>query len=365
VPFAVAARAAGHDAAFFGRRSAARLLDGFGFPSFVDPVESATATATAIGRLVPVDMEREYRVLRDGFADRIARAHATVDDVIAAYRPDLIVSDEVDFGSMLAAERLGLPHATVLTNASGSFVRPERVTPALDALRRELGLPPDPHLAMPARHLVLSPFPPSFRDPSCPLPPTAASFDTSRGPRPTLDPALGAWLDERAAPVVYVTLGTVFNVESGDLFERVLAGVGSLPVRAVITVGEQLDPDTFGPRSDDIRIERYVPQSALLQHCDVVVNHGGSGSVAGALAHGAPLVVIPMGADQPLNAARCVDLEVGLSLDAIHATPDDIAHAVSAVLSDDHYRVAAGYVRDEMSALPGPEGAVPLIEGLL
>lgn len=73
------------------------------------------------------------------------------------WQPDLIVCDEIDFGSMVAAERLGLPYATVLVTAAGSFVRHELVAEPLNALRLEHGLPPDPELAMLSRYLILSP----------------------------------------------------------------------------------------------------------------------------------------------------------------------------------------------------------------
>ena len=50
----------------------------------------------------------------------------------ADWRPDLVVCDEIDFGSMIAAERLGLPYASVLVIAAGSFVRRELVGEALN-----------------------------------------------------------------------------------------------------------------------------------------------------------------------------------------------------------------------------------------
>jgi UDP:flavonoid glycosyltransferase YjiC (YdhE family) len=97
---------------------------------------------------------------------------------------------------------------------------------------------------------------------------------------------------------------------------------------------------------------------------DLVVSHGGSGSVLGALAHGRPMVVLPMGADQPLNAARITALGVGRSLDAIAATPDDVREAASSVLADASCRESAGRVADEIAALPSPDVAVGLLERL-
>jgi MGT family glycosyltransferase len=216
-----------------------------------------------------------------------------------------------------------------------------------------------------SRHLVLSPFPPSYRDPRFPLPATAHSIRLF-----TLTPAAEkdapAWLAHLGdAPLVYFTLGTEFNVESGDLFTRVLAGLRDLPISLVVTVGQEIDPAEFGPQPASVRIERYINQAVLLPRCSAVVCHGGSGSVMGALAHGLPLVVIPMGADQPLNAARCAALGVGRVLDALTATPADVREAAAAILTEPSYRRAAARLREEVHGLPGPEHAVDLLERLV
>jgi UDP:flavonoid glycosyltransferase YjiC (YdhE family) len=71
-----------------------------------------------------------------------------------------------------------------------------------------------------------------------------------------------------------------------------------------------------------------------------------------------------MGADQPLNAARCAQLGIARMLDPVEATPDMVRAAVSAVLSDPSYRQAAERIRDEFSALPRPAHAVQLLEQL-
>ena len=180
-------------------------------------------------------------------------------------------------------------------------------------------------------------------------------------------------LDESAFPwlasvsdseLVYVTLGTIFNQESGDLFERIVEGVRDLPVDVVATVGRALDPEVLGPQPPNVHVERYIPQAQLLPHCRLVVSHGGSGSVIGALAHGLPMVVIPIGADQPRNAQRCRDLHVARVLHALEATPDRVRAATSDVLADPTYRLSAEGMRDEIAALPGPDHAVTLLERL-
>jgi UDP:flavonoid glycosyltransferase YjiC (YdhE family) len=290
------------------------------------------------------DQAREDRALREAFGGRLARERATgVLAIAREWRPDAVVCDEVDFGAMIGAERLSLPHATVLVSATGGFLRRELLAEPLDALRAEHGLPPDPALAMLRRDLVLSPFPPSLRDGHAFR---AGSAALAHG------------------EALYVTLGTVVNLESGDLFTRLLAGVRNLGRDVIVTIGAGIDPVELGPQPPHVDVERHIPQDAVLPHCAAVVFHGGSGTLLGALAHGLPSVLLPLGADQPTNARRCVELGAGVELDAVRATPDEIAAAVETVLSDPAYRRAAERVHSEIAALPGPERAVELIEAL-
>jgi UDP:flavonoid glycosyltransferase YjiC (YdhE family) len=362
VPVAQAARARGHTVAFLGRASVLARLAERGFDVLSDGL-APDAPRTEITPLMAPDAEYEAEVLRSGFAGEYAwRRAGHVTDVCAGWAPDVIVVDEPDFGSQVAAEAVGVPYAGALSGAAGSFMRPEIVAEPVDALRAAHGLPPDPALEAPARHLVIAPFPPSFRDPACPLPPTALSIRPAP-PEPEAAGEALAWLAaRRSRPVVYFTLGTVFNMESGDLFPRVLAALRELDVNAIATVGREIDPASLGPQPDHVRVERYVPQAALLARCDVTIGHGGSGSTIGALTAGVPMVLLPMGADQPDNARRVVALGAGVALDVVRCTPADVRAAVEAVLGTPAYRAAAERVRDEIAALPGPDAAVEALE---
>lgn len=353
VPFASAVAAAGHTVAVAAGPDRCRAVEAAGFAAL--PVgEGQPEPVREVGPLLAPDRERDALELRDGFVRRGAAERVPLYlELFARWRPDVVVCEEVDFGGVLAAEKLGLPYANVQVIASGSFVRPDVVGEAVGELRAGLGLPPDPDLVMPHRHLLISPFPPSFRDPAFPLPGTAFPV------RPPVGP-----VGRGEKPTVYFTLGTEFNTESGDLFSRVLAGLHDLPVDVVATVGRHVDPAALGPQRPGVRVERFVPQESVLPHCDLVISHGGSGSVIGALAHGLPTVLLPLGADQPQNADQCVRLGVGRALDPVHASPDDVRTAVAEVLADPGCRQAAERVRAEMLDLPEPARAVPSLERL-
>ncbi len=363
VPIARAAEAAGHTVAFAGRPLMVPQVEALGFAAFA--AGSDVGLTPKRLPLEPADLERDMRAVGDGFGRRIARERAAdILPLCASWRPDLLVCEEMDFGSMVVAERLALPRATVLVSATGAFVRTDDVAEPLNEVRAEHGLPPDPDLAMLSRYLVLAPFPRSLRDPACPMPATAhtlrlATRDAGQ------DDAAPSWVAHLGTrPTIYFTLGTIYNMESGDLFNRVIAGLRDLPANLIVTVGRDIDPRELGRQPANVHVERYIPHAVLLPQCHLVVSHGGSGSVVDALAHGLPMVLLPMGADQPLNAARCETLGVALVLDAVGTTPREVREAVSRVLADSTYRQTAERIRDEIDRLPGPRHAVTLLERL-
>jgi UDP:flavonoid glycosyltransferase YjiC (YdhE family) len=82
------------------------------------------------------------------------------------------------------------------------------------------------------------------------------------------------------------------------------------------------------------------------------------------MGHGLPMVLLPMGADQPWNGDRCSALGLARVLDPVAATPADIRSAINAVLGDGSYRERAERMRDALMELPGPAAALVAIERL-
>jgi UDP:flavonoid glycosyltransferase YjiC (YdhE family) len=317
--------------------------------------------------LMPVDGEAEEHVMRSAFAGRLARERAhRLGEAIDKWQPDMVVRDEADFGAAIAAEAAGLPHAAVVVIAAGRMARPQVIEPALAELRSEFQLDPDQTSDALHHFLLLVPAPPSFRDPQCPLPATA------RYVRPAiLEEVAGRSSHERppsdgsaGVPQVYFTLGTIFPQESGDLFQRVLAGLSTLPVGITVTTGEAIDPAELGPHPEHVRIERFLPLVETLSSSDVVVSHGGSGTVISSLALGLPQVFVPMGADQMDNADRCQQLGVGLRLDSLSVSPADIARAVTTVLEEPQFRTSAQRMAEEARSLPDADHAASLLEAV-
>jgi UDP:flavonoid glycosyltransferase YjiC (YdhE family) len=369
VPIARAVRARGHHVAYSCQPGMVAVVERAGFPAFDSGGRTLTDPHARLP-LAPVDRSGEVEVLRTFFAGRTARERAPrIAEVATSWGADVIVRDEVDFGAAVAAERIGLPHASLVVLVAGGMLVPGLVDAALAEVHAELGwqLPPDPGFL--DRFLTLAPVMPSFRDPRYPPPPTTVAVRPGVLDEPRDDRAAAgalSWLAARPdLPLVYFTLGTIFHQESGDLFTRVIDALAGLEVNAVVTVGREIDPAELGEMSANVRVERFLPQATLLPRCAAVVSHAGSGTVVAALACGVPLVLLPMGADQPFNADRCTALGVGRVLDPLAASPAEIASAILDVLGTASYAAAAGRLRAEALTLPTSAAAARLVEGLV
>ena len=117
-----------------------------------------------------------------------------------------------------------------------------------------------------------------------------------------------------------------------------------------------------GTRADHIRIVDHAPHPFLMPKVDVMVCHGGMGSVAAALAAGVPMVCIPISRDQPLNANRAAQLGAAVVINDV--TPAAIADAVLRVLGDGSYRAAARALAEDSRQEGGPRQAAAAIHAL-
>ncbi|WP_405848651.1 glycosyltransferase [Streptomyces sp. NBC_01518] len=118
-----------------------------------------------------------------------------------------------------------------------------------------------------------------------------------------------------------------------------------------------------GAGKGDAVLALFVSHADVLPHTSVTVTHAGHGTVIASLAHGVPLVALPNpAADQPALAEQIERRGVGIALAGDTATPDHIAAAVHALISDDSYARNARRLAHAISALPGPHGAAAVLE---
>lgn len=162
-------------------------------------------------------------------------------------------------------------------------------------------------------------------------------------------------------PLVLVSLSTLPQGQ-GPVMQRILDALATLPVRVLVTLGPSLDPAQF-TAPPNARIETFVPHAVVLPEVAVMVTQCGLSTVMKALAHGVPLVGIPLIADQPGNAARIVARGAGVRLSK-DASPEQIGQAIQRVLAEPRYRQGAQRIAQRLAQEHPAEAAAVELEEL-
>jgi MGT family glycosyltransferase len=318
---------------------------------------------------------------RDGFMVGPAAEYAqdTLDE-LARCPADAVVSEMLCMGAMLGGQAAGVPVAALITTvlplpvpgrppfgpgfmpARGPLGRARdaavarlssamwnKALPKLNATRAQHGLPAFQHvfqqLAGVDRVVVLTSE--AFEFPGGPVPPNVRYV----GPRLDDPEWVAEWTPPAGdQPLVLVGMSSTYQDHVGML-RRVAAGLGRLPVRGLITTGPTVAPDDIDA-PPNVTVVRSAPHAEVLQHASAVITHAGHGTAIKSLAHGVPVVAMPIGRDQPDVAARIVASGAGLRLRP-KASSAKIATAVGRVLNESSFiaaaeRIAAS-IRDDMA----------------
>ncbi|MDQ4069936.1 MAG: glycosyltransferase, partial [Actinomycetota bacterium] len=309
-----------------------------------------------------------FGAMRDNVAVGPAAAFAAdVREELERRPAALVLTELLLFGPVVAAEALGIP--CVVLNPTINIVPTEGVPPfgpgflpatneeererdrvvgeqavelwdvalpALNAARAEQGLAPLEHVLdqgrSAARVLVMTSAAFDFVGP---LPPTVRYV----GPRLDDMTDCGHWEPPPGdEPLVLVALSSDFQ-DQEDVLARAVSAMGSLPIRAVVTTGRGIDPETVDA-PPNVEVRQLAPHREILREAAAVVTHCGHGTTIKALAAGVPLVCLPMGRDQFDIAAGVVHRGAGIRLDAT-SSPGAIGAALRDVLDDPSYREAA------------------------
>lgn len=391
VPLVWAFRAAGHDVRVAGQPHVAEAVKRSGLtftpvgrdydylPDFLAVTRKiAEHTRDNAGRgsdlagRAEVPADRMRKALQSRFAPFTRTAEAMAGELTAlaaAWRPDLVVANDMAIVAPLVAEAAGVPLVHHLTGPA--FTRRMGVFPAgggdpaiwpddLRALFEQYGVEPRADYAA----ATVDPCPERLQYPGVPNR-TPVRFVPYNGPGDVPD-----WLSEPPARArVCVTWGTTTSQlvgTEGFLVPRILRALAGADVEVVATVKAE-DRDLVGAVPANVRLVQEVPLHLLLPSCAAVVHQGGTGTMLTAAALGVPQVVVPGVLDQVAATEQLVAAGAGLSLTPAEAEAADgaaVAAAVAQALSDDKLKTAARDLRDEIAAEPSPARVVEALAAL-
>ena len=330
----------------------------------------------------------------------IPHLRETYTDTLAAVTgADLLVSHQVPLTAPLVAEKTGIKwissvlfpiaftsaydpptppqlpalRAVALTHpfvartlfGLGKWTTTSWVEP-IQRLRKELGLPRSRNPIFEGQHSstlvlalfskVLAQLQPDF--PANTLVTGFPFYDRSDGQQPSSE--LLKFLDEGEPPILF-TLGSSLVWIAKDFYRVSIEAAQRLGKRALLLTGDKRNlPQTKLP--DGIAAFDYAPHHLVMPRASVIVHQGGIGTTGQALRAGRPMLIVPFGQDQPDNARRCMQLDVGLTLPYRHYTTPRVVRELSQLLDDPTYREHAAQVGHHVEQENGTKQACDAIE---
>ena len=170
--------------------------------------------------------------------------------------------------------------------------------------------------------------------------------------------------DAARPPLVLVSLSTTWFPGQTATYQRIIDALGSLPVRGLVTLGG-LRPERELRVPANVELRDAVPHTEVLPHAAAVVGHGGHSTTMRALAHGLPVLVMPMHPllDQPMVGAAVERAGAGLVLPRTAPAPR-IATAVTSLLADGGVRASAAALGERLRSTDAASAGADAIERL-
>jgi MGT family glycosyltransferase len=325
----------------------------------------------------------------------VADAARALSRLMDEFRPDLVVSDILTRAPALAAEVAGVPEATLIPHVypvqePGQPVyslgfRPPRTAlgraawratmPVLEGglrqgrdelnrTRERLGLPPQERLHGGISELLAL----VATYPQLEYPRRWPAHVRVSGPLFFELPPDRVEIAEGDGPLVLVAPSTAQDPEL-ELLRAALEGLAELPVRVLATTNRRTSehrPDRPPPPSIETpanaTVVEWLSYPQAMAAADLVISHGGHGTVARALQSGAPLLVCPYVGDMAENGARVAWAGAGLSLPRRLLSPRRIAVAARRILAEPRFRERAEEIARWSRENDGAERAADLVE---
>ena len=267
--------------------------------------------------------------------------------IMTDWRPDVVVRETCEFGSLVAADRAAIAQARGRHRDGADRSWTCRRTPGVAGRSEHHGWP----AAGTRRRVVTSMATASPRSRLRSIPASCMSgspqheqpvsdrrrlwrFRTDSAARKVNLPA--PWGDP-SHPLVYVSYGSVTarQPQFAPMYQATLDALADLPVRVLMTTGRGLGPADLDAIPPNSHVEQWWPQEAVMGGAAAVIGHGGFGTTMAAVAAGVPQVLIPLfSSDQVSNAERVASVNAGIQLPGGLAALSDLPAALDQLLDD-------------------------------
>lgn len=175
------------------------------------------------------------------------------------------------------------------------------------------------------------------------------------------------WPPKKNSKLVYFTMGTTWL---GGSFQYLYDKIKQHKITAIISTGGQLINEQNAHLKTipgEIYLEDFLDGDMALSASDVVVCHGGNGTIYQSLQQGKPIIGIPTIPDQKFNMRRVKDLGVGemISLEEFEKSPDTLFQLIKKVSETPSYTECSLKMQKLLKMTNPVKKASDLIEELM
>jgi MGT family glycosyltransferase len=369
-----------------------RALAGRGHEVVVETWEERRAAVQGAG--LGFAAAEEYRMFPPPEPDsddgrHAAEAARALLPLLEEMQPHVAVSDVLTLAPALAAERAGVPLATLIPHIypvvepglpffAIGLRRPrtplgragwragqralrvglEHGRRDLNEQRRRLGLPPTHrfHGGISADLALVATYPQLEYPRRWPPGVEVTGPMVFEQPHPDVEPPPGE------EPLVLVAPSTAHDSEN-RLVRTALTALADEPVRVVATTNRVRPRHPIEVPANAVLVD-WLSYSQLMPAAALVVSHGGHGTVARALGAGTPVLVCPITGDMSETAMRVDWAGCGLSLPWRLCRPGPLRWAVRRLLAEPSFAARAGEIATWGRENDGAERGAELVEEL-
>ena len=188
-------------------------------------------------------------------------------------------------------------------------------------------------------------------------------------------------------PLVYITIGGGAGPVGNKLFFSTIVEVfADKDIQVVVSTSEKFQPSELPLSPKNIKFVQWVPGKLLISKADLVVFHGGYGTMMETVCSGKPSIILPFQTEQEGNGRRLEKLGAGhvikISRDSLKKieckwkygsfnyfvqnrydlTANEFSEVVKVVLSNKRYVECAKSLQADVKGYGGATTAIELVE---
>jgi UDP:flavonoid glycosyltransferase YjiC (YdhE family) len=266
-----------------------------------------------------------YQVIRDGFSneDYVRNKISQYFNIVNIFRPDVLIGD-LNLLACMLSKKADVPLIQIIRyafhpktanlvwwkNKPEGMISPDPIA-IFNPLRLEMGLNPISKAEDLLRgDMYIVPSIPEIE----PIPEDPKTIYVGELTVSNKDTETPSWFNElnNKLPFVYVTVGGGAGpVGNKLLFSTVVEAFADKPVQVVVSASTKFNLEDLPRSTENIRFFNWVPGKFLISKADLVVFHGGYGTMMEIVTCGKPAITIPFQTEQEGNGRRLEQLGSG------------------------------------------------------